>query len=85
MSRLRERSYRAPAFGGITGYILVLVAGYGGFNFGLLYSITRDRVGAMQKVERLGQATLGARRGDVSLTGMLKDSPVQVIRVAEGK
>jgi hypothetical protein len=33
----------------------------------------------MQKVERLGQATLGPRRGDVGLTGLLKDSPVQAI------
>jgi hypothetical protein len=46
---------------------------------------THDRTGAMQKVERLGQATLGTRRGDTRLTGLLKDSPVQVIGVAEVK
>ena len=74
-----------PAFGEITGYVLVLVAGYGSFDFGLPFSITGDRSGAMQKIERLGQATLGTRRGDVSLTGMLKDSPVGVIRVGEDK
>jgi hypothetical protein len=81
----RENSGRVPAFGGITGYVLVLVAGYGGFDFGLAFSITGDRSGAMQKVERLGEATLGTRRGDVSLTGMLRDAPVQVIHAAEAK
>jgi hypothetical protein len=81
----RENGGRVPAFGEITGYVLVLVAGYGGFDFGLLYSITGDRAGAMQKVERLGEATLGRRRGDVSLTGMLKDSPIRVIQEGEGE
>jgi hypothetical protein len=70
-----------PAFGGITGYILVVMAGYGGVDFGLPYSVTGDPAGGMQKIERLGEATLGTRRGDVSLTGILNDSPV--IRVSE--
>jgi hypothetical protein len=80
----REHDGHVPAFGGITGYVLVLVPGYGGFDFGLPISITGHRAGTMQKVERLGKATLGTRRGDTQLTGLLKDSPVQVIRVAEG-
>jgi hypothetical protein len=67
------------------GYVLVSVAGYGGFDFGLPFSVTGDRVGAMQKVERLGEATLGTRRSDVRLTGLLKDSPIQVIRSGEDK
>jgi hypothetical protein len=75
----RENGGCVPAFGGITGYVLVLVAGYGGFDFGLPFSVTGDRVGAMQKVERLGVATLGTRRGDTRLTGLLKDSPIEVI------
>jgi hypothetical protein len=65
-----ENGGRVPAFGGITGYVLVSVAGYGGFDFGLPFSVTGERAGAMQKVERLGEATLGTRRGDVTLTGM---------------
>ena len=81
----RENGGRVPAFGGIVGYILVLVAGYGGFDFGLPFTITGDRAGAMQKVERLGVATLRTRRGDASLTEMLRDAPVQVIQVGEGK
>jgi hypothetical protein len=46
----------------------------------LLFSVTGDRTGAMQKVERLGEATLGTRRGDTHLTGLLKDSSIRVIR-----
>jgi hypothetical protein len=81
----RENGGRVPAFGGIMGYVLVLVAGYDGFDFGLPYSITGDRAGAIQKVERLGEATLGTRRGDTRLTGLLKNSPVHAIRLADGK
>jgi hypothetical protein len=79
----RENDGRVPAFGGIAGYVLVLVAGYGGFDFGLPFSVTGDRAGAMQKVERLGQATLGTRRGDTSLSGLLKSVPIQVIQAGE--
>jgi hypothetical protein len=74
-----ENNGYVPAFGEITGYVLVLVAGYGGFDFGLPFSITGDRAGAMQKIERLGEATLGTKRGDTRLTGLLKNSQVQVI------
>jgi hypothetical protein len=81
----RENGGRVPAFGGIMGYVLVSIAGYGGFDFGLPYSVTGDRAGAMQKVERLGKATLGTKRGDISLTGLLKDSPIEVIRTDEGE
>ena len=34
----RENGGRVPAFGGITGYVLVLVAGYSGVDFGLPFS-----------------------------------------------
>ena len=75
----RENGGCVPAFGGVTGYVLVLVAGYGGFDFGLPFSVSGDRAGAMQKIERLGEATLGTKRGDTRLTGLLKNSQVQVI------
>ena len=81
----RENGGHVPAFGGITGYVLVLVAGYGGFDFGLPYSIVGDRAGAMQKVKRLEEAGLGTRRGDVRLTGLLKDSPIQVVHQTESE
>ena len=51
----RENGGRIPAVGGITGYVLVLVAGYGSFDFGLPFSVTGDPAGAMQKVERLAR------------------------------
>jgi hypothetical protein len=66
-------------------YVLVLNVGYGGFDFGLPFSVTGDRAGAMCKVERLGKAILGTRRGDTRLTGLLKDTPIQVIRTDEDK
>jgi hypothetical protein len=65
----RENNGRVPSLCGIAGYVLVLVVGYGGFDFGLPYSITGDRAGGMQKVERLGEATLGTRRGDKASVG----------------
>jgi hypothetical protein len=80
----RENGGRVPAFGGITGYVLVSVVGYGGFDFGLPFGVTGDRAGTMQKVERLGQATLGTRRGDMSLTGLLKNSPI-LVRAGENE
>jgi|SRR5690242_1109481 len=79
----RENGGYVPAFGGIMGYVLVLVAGYDAFDFGLPFSVTGERAGGMQKVERLGQATLGTRRVDTRLTGLLKHSPIKVIRAVE--
>jgi hypothetical protein len=79
----RENDGRVPAFGGIVGYVLVVVAGYGGFDFGLPFNVAGDPAGAIRKVERLGQATLGTRRGDMRLTGLLKDSPIEVILTGE--
>jgi hypothetical protein len=80
-----ENDGHVPAFGEITGYVLVFVAGYGGFDFGLPFSITGDRSGAMQKLQRLGEATLGTTRGATLLGGLLKDSSIKVIRMAENK
>jgi hypothetical protein len=74
----REKGGRVPAFGGITGYVLVSVAGYGGFDFGLPFSITGDGTGAMQKVERLGEATLESKRGDTRLSGLLRNIEIVV-------
>jgi hypothetical protein len=81
----RENGGYVPAFGEIVSYALVLAVGYDGFDFGLPFSVDGNRAGAIQKVGRLGEATLGTRRGDTRLTGLLKDSHVQVIRAAEGK
>ena len=79
----RETGGHVPAFGAITGYVVVVIAGYAGFDFGLPYSVTGDPAGRMQKVERLGAAILGTKRADTRLSGLLKDAPIPVIRGGE--
>jgi hypothetical protein len=76
----RESTGHVPAFGGITGYVLVLLRGYGGVDFGLPFDVCGDPVGPMRKVRRLPEATLGIKRGDTMLTGLLKETPIEVIR-----
>jgi hypothetical protein len=78
-----ETGGRVPAFGAITGYVMVVIPGYGAFDFGLPYSVTGDPAGGMQKVGRLGKATLGTKGGDTRLTGLLKNAPIRVIRAGE--
>jgi hypothetical protein len=79
----RETGGHVPAFGAITGYVLVSVAGYAGFDFGLPYSVNGDPAGGMHKIERLGKATLGTKPRDTRLTGLLKNAPIRVIRAGE--
>jgi hypothetical protein len=76
----REQRGDVPAFGAITGYALVLLAGYDGVDFGLPFDVRGDPAGAMQKVKRLPEATLGVKRGDTRLTGLLRNTPITVIR-----
>ena len=57
-----ENGGRVPAFGGITGYVLVLVAGYGGFDFGLPFSITGDRSGATVRALSVPSSLIVAAR-----------------------
>jgi hypothetical protein len=75
----RETGGHVAAFGAITGYVLILIAGYAGFDLGLPYSVTGDPDGGMKKVQRLYEATLGTKRGDPRLTGLLKAVPIRVI------
>jgi hypothetical protein len=58
----RETRGHVPAFGAITGYIVVVLAGCGGFDFAFPYSVAGDPAGGMQRIERLGEATLGQKR-----------------------
>ena len=37
--------------------------------------------GQMRAVQRLSEATLGTKRGDTRLTGLLKDVPIKTIQV----
>jgi hypothetical protein len=58
----RENGGHVPAFGDITGYVLVLVAGYGVFDFGLPFSITGDRSGATVRALSVPSSLIVAAR-----------------------
>jgi len=75
----RDQRGHVPAFGAITTYALVLLAGYGGVDFGLPFDVSGDQIGPMREVRRLSEATLGTKRGDTRLTGLLKDTPIEAI------
>src|SRR5580704_12567469 len=75
----REHGGEVPTFGRITGYLLVLLPGYDGVDFGLPFDVNGDQVGSIREVRRLSEATLGMKRGDTRLTGLLKNTPITVI------
>jgi hypothetical protein len=68
----REHAGRVPAFGAITGYVLVLIPGYDGLDFGLPFSVSGDREGPWCSVRRLPKALLGKRRPDGRLNVLLR-------------
>jgi hypothetical protein len=67
LEHYRRQGGQIAGFAAITGYVLVLIPGYNGTDFGVLYdldgSATRPSV-----VQRLPAATLGLRNGDTRLT-----------------
>ena len=69
---------RIISFGEIVGYTLVTLAGYL-VDFGIPFDLNGDCAGPMCAVQRLSQATLGTKRGDTRLTGLLKDAPIETI------
>jgi hypothetical protein len=71
---------RIISFGEIVGYTLVTLPGYL-VDFGTPFDLHGDRAGPMCVVQRLLEATLGTKRGDTRLTGLLKGAPIQTIRV----
>lgn len=74
-----EQQGHVSAFGEITGYVLVLLPGYAGVDFGLPYDCHGDPAGPMRTVKRLPEATLGTKHGDTRLTGLLKDTPIRLL------
>jgi hypothetical protein len=74
---------QVPAFGGITGYVFVLLAGYDGVDFGLPFDVCGEPVGSIRPVKRLAEATLGMKRADTCLTGLLKNTPIRVITIGQ--
>jgi hypothetical protein len=77
----RDNAGQVPAFGRITGYILVQVAGYNRLDYGIPYDRDGMQIGSMVSVRRLPDATLGVKKGDARLTGLLKNEPIKVISV----
>jgi hypothetical protein len=69
-----ETRGQVPAFGRITGYILVVLAGFRGTDFGLPFDRAGCPTGPMISVPRLPGAMLGRRRPDGLLNGLLKDA-----------
>jgi hypothetical protein len=69
-----------PAFGEIVGYTLITLPGYRA-DFGLPYDLNGAQTGPMRRVERLGEALLGTKRGDTRLTGLFKNTQIKIIRV----
>jgi hypothetical protein len=76
----RERHGSVPAFGAIIGYTVVVLPGYR-VDFGLPYDIDGNPTGPMRPVERLGEATLGMKRGDTRLTGLLMNATIHEVPI----
>lgn len=73
----RDSRGQVPAFGHITGYVLMTLCGYDGADYGLPFNTDGDPAGSMREVRRLPGATLGTKRGDPRLTGLLKNTVVR--------
>jgi hypothetical protein len=71
---------RIISFGEIVGYTLVTLPGYL-VDFGTPFDLHGDRAGPMCVVQRLLEATLGTKRGDTRVTGLLKDVPIKTVQV----
>jgi hypothetical protein len=54
----RRCAGRVTVFGTITGYLLVILPGYGGIDFGYPFNVTGDPAGPMRKIGRPPEATL---------------------------
>jgi len=79
----RKSSGYVPAFGRITGYILVQIAGFGWIDFGLPFDVNGEPAGPMQSIKRLPDAMLGVKRPDGRLNGLLRNVPLKVITVSD--
>ena len=75
----RDHAGYVPAFGRITGYVLVLLLGYDRVDFGLPFDVDGNRAGALREVLRLPEATLGVKGGDTRLTGLLRNTEIRTL------
>ena len=71
----RANKANVVPFGAILSYTLVTIPGYL-IDFGYPFDINGDLTGPMQKVKRLGEASLGVKRGDTRLSGLLRNTEI---------
>jgi hypothetical protein len=73
----QEHKTHVVPFGAILSYTLVTMPGYL-VDFGYPFDTAGNRTGPMQEVKRLADATLGVKRGDNRLTGLLRNTEIVV-------
>jgi hypothetical protein len=73
----RAHKAHVVPFGAILSYTLVTLPGYL-IDFGYPFDIAGNPAGPMQEVKRLADASLGVKRGDTRLTGLLRNTEIVV-------
>jgi hypothetical protein len=73
----RAHKRHVVPFGEILSYTLVTMPGYL-VDFGFPFDTAGNPAGPMQEVKRLGEASLGIKRGDTRLTGLLRNTQIAV-------
>jgi hypothetical protein len=73
----RAHKAHVVPFGAILSYTLVTMPGYL-VDFGYPFDVAGNPTGPMREVKRLGEASLGVKRGDTRLTGFLRNTEVVV-------
>jgi hypothetical protein len=73
----RARKAHVVPFGAILSYTLVTLPGYL-VDFGYPFDVAGNPTGPMQEVKRLGEASLGVKRGDTRLSGLLRNTEIAV-------
>jgi hypothetical protein len=73
----QESDGHVLAFGRVVGYNFIRFAGFGADDFGIEYDVNGSRIGDIVALRRVPEATLGTKRGDTRLTGLLKDDPIE--------
>jgi hypothetical protein len=73
---LARKAHVVP-FGAILSYSLVTMPGYL-VDFGYPFDVAGSPAGPMREVKRLGEASLGVKRGDTRLSGLLRNTEIVV-------
>jgi hypothetical protein len=73
----RAHKAHVVPFGAILSYTLVTMPGYL-VDFGYPFDVAGNPAGPMQEVKRLGEASLGVKRGDTRLSGLLRNTEIVV-------